>query len=130
MGNDTVTHITIGLLGAMAAGVFTAGGFYVYVQTMLKQLAKEAADNHRRLAEKCDENYIRLDKKVDKNFETLDALIDENKRELLGDLGGIGAKVSRTQEYFTKRVNNIGTALLIAASPAKEHDVAMLMKEN
>lgn len=130
MGNDTVLHVTIGLIVAAGTGVFTAGGFYIYMQMSIKQLQKDAAASHALLAARCEENYLRLDKKIDKNFETLDLLIDENKKELLTDLGGIGGKVSRTQEYVMRRFNNMGTALLIAASPAKEHDVAMLMKEN
>lgn len=118
MGQDTVLHITIGLIVAIMTGVFTAGGAYIYVQMAIKQLQKDAEETH-----------LRLDKKMDKNFETLDTLIDENKKELLSDLAGIGGKISRVEATGSRRHINTMAAILIAAPQCKEHDIALLMKE-
>lgn len=130
MGNDTVLHVTIGLIAAAAAGVFTAGGFYIYVQMSLKHIEERIREGHALLEERAKDVHRQLDQKIDKNFETQEKRIEENKRELLADLAGIGGKVSFNERTAARRHLNTLAAVIIAAPTIKEHDISVLMKES
>jgi hypothetical protein len=118
MGSETVVRLTIGLICLAAGGFFTAGGFYIYVKMSITHLEEWGRDNHKT-----------LDLKIDKNYESLEKKVDELRRDVMGDLSGIGSKVSRHQDLTAKRHINTLAAVLIAAPTAKEKEISELMRE-
>jgi hypothetical protein len=112
--DDSATHILI----AIGSMVFTAGGFFIYTKMSITHLEQWGQENH-----------DRLDKKIDKNFETLDAKIKENQVALLADISGVGSKVGREQRDAARRYHNLTTAVILAAPPAKEQEIAEMLRE-
>ena len=118
MDSDTATHVILTLGGAIVTGLFTAGGFYIYVRMSITHLEEWGKENHER-----------LEAKMDKNFETLDKKIDDVHKELLDDLKGIGIKVGYNERNAARRYHNLTAAVMMAAPIAKENEVARLLKE-
>lgn len=118
MDQDTLIHITLAVGGATVSGLFTAGGFYIYVRMSINHLEQWGKDNH-----------LSLDRKIDKNFETLDKKIDIVQRDTLGDIKGVGSKVQYIDRQGARRYHNLTTALMLAAPPTKESQISGLLKE-
>ena len=151
ISEDATTHLAIAILGWAFGGVFTAGGFYIYVRMSISNLEKWGQTNHTQLAEEIKETTDRtntqikettdrlnaemkevtqrLNAKIDKNYETLDFKIDKNEASCKGDLSGIGGKVSRIDRDAARRHHNITQVLLLVSPQEKEEGVSKLLKE-
>lgn len=116
--SDTWLHILIGFGAWAIGGVFTAGGFYIYVRMSLTHLEKWAHESH-----------VRLEGKIDKNYETLEARARETVDQLKMDLSGVGMKVSRVERENHRRYHNFSVAMMLAVPEVKEKQVSKLMKE-
>lgn len=117
-GSDASTHLAIAILGWAFGGVFTAGGFYIYVRMSISNLEKWGQANH-----------ATLEAKIDKNFETLEKKIDRNETSCKQDLSGIGGKVTHYERQASRRYHNMTAAVLLAAPPDMEKEIGILIKE-
>ena len=115
---DTLIHIALGVGGAAISGLFTAGGFYIYVRMSISHLEAWGKENHEL-----------LDHKIDKNFETHEKKLDTVQERLLGDIKGIGGKLSYIDRQSGRRYHNLTTAVMLAAPANKENEVSSLLKE-
>ena len=70
ISQDTALHIILTVGAAAITGLFTAGGFYIYVRMSITHLEEWGKENHQL-----------LDKKIDKNFETQDHKIEREYNE-------------------------------------------------
>jgi hypothetical protein len=104
---DSVLHVALALTGAAFSGLFTAGGFYVYVRISLSHLETTARENANRLEKK----------------------IDFNHGMLKSDLAGIGSKVAKNEMAANRRYHNLSLAIMHSCPTDKENEVSHLMKE-
>jgi|SRR5882724_1465991 len=118
ISQDNVLHIVLTVGAAAITGLFTAGGFYIYVRMSITHLEEWGKENHQQ-----------LEQKIDKNFETHDKKIDAVQKEVLGDIKGVGTKVAFIERQAFRRYINLSTALMLATPIAKEDEVSSLLKE-
>lgn len=117
--NDYWTHVVIAFVAWSVGGVFTAGGFYIYVRMSITHLERQA-----------NEIQDRLNSKIDKNFDTQDNKTEAYHKELLADLSGIGNKVTRAERDALRRHHNVTEAVLIAAPETKQPQIVGLLRED
>jgi len=118
MDSDTAVHLMLTVGAAAVSGLFTAGGFYIYVRMSFAHLEETLKDNH-----------VDLNNKIDKNYETLESKIKENLQDTRNDLSGIGGKVAINERAAARRYHNLTAAVMLAAPADKENEVSSLLKE-
>src|SRR5215467_5775706 len=96
MDQDTATHVILTVGAAAVTGLFTAGGFYIYVRMSIAHLEEWGKENH-----------TDLNAKIDKNYETLDEKIKEHQDRAKADLSGIGNKVTNYERQSSRRYHNL-----------------------
>ena len=128
--NDTWLHIMLAGLGWTVGGVFTAGGFYIYVRMSINNLTEDIRDIQKRDEERARDVHDRLNGKVDRNYQALDEKMDMYHKEIMIDLAGIGSKAKMLEKDSWRRYHHTSLAIQQISPTEKEPGISHLLRED